>query len=183
LPFKEYNAIIAIFLRHFRRLSYFAHLESSMEHNFEKLCAHILSLSGANDFQHARLEWHLVGIEVSEEFDSCPCGQQIKEHCYIENKFNQNRTYVGNVCINRFLGIDTGNLFDGLKRIAEDDTANANADLIEHAYKLGYIFESEYGFLMKTRLKRKLSEKQIAWKKKINRRIVSSTIVQRRTAK
>lgn len=154
-----------------------------MEHNFERLRAHIMPLSESQNFDHARNEWQLVGVEVSEEFDNCPCGQQIKEHCYIENSVNGNKTYVGNVCINRFLGINTGNLFDGLRRIAADEAANPNADLIEHAYKFGYIFESEYGFLMRTRLKRILTEKQIAWKRKINRRIVNATVVQRRTVK
>lgn len=152
-----------------------------MEHNFERLKAHILPLSRSQDFPEARKEWSLVGVEISDEFDSCPCGQDIKEHCYIENEFTGHRTYVGNVCINRFIGIDTGNLFDGLKRIATDSKANANADLINHAFKLGYIFDSEYNFLMQTRLKRKLSPAQLAWKEKINRRITNKTVVQRRT--
>lgn len=152
-----------------------------MEHNFERLKAHILPLSRSQYFPEARKEWSLVGVEVSDEFDSCPCGQDIKEHCYIENKFTGHKTYVGNICINRFIGIDTGNLFDGLKRIATDSKANANADLINHAFKLGYIFDSEYNFLMETRLKRKLSPAQLAWKEKINRRITNKTVVQRRT--
>ena len=152
-----------------------------MKHNFERLKEHILSLSNSKNFKIARTEWILIGFEVSEEFDNCPCGQEIKEHCYIKNKLNGNTTYVGNVCINRFIGIETGNLFAGLKRIAEDDTANPNKDLICHAYKLGYIYENEYKFLMETRLKRKLSLKQIAWKKKINRRIITKTVVQRRS--
>lgn len=154
-----------------------------MEHNFDRLKSHILPLSEATSFDEARREWNLIGIEVSEEFDNCPCGQKIKEHCQIENRVNGKTTYVGNVCINRFLGINTGNLFDGLKRIAEDDSANANADLIEHAYKFGYIYESEYGFLIRTKLKRKLSDKQIAWKQKINRRIIDATVVRKRSAK
>ncbi|WP_434701108.1 hypothetical protein [Pseudomonas sp. D1-36] len=152
-----------------------------MEHNFERLQAHILPLSMAKTFSVARQEWTLVGIEISEEFDNCPCGQDIKEHCWIQNKLTGHKTYVGNVCINRFLGIDTGTLFDGLKRIAKNSQANANLDLIIHAYKFGYIYESEFTFLMSTRLKRNLSAKQIAWKEKINRRITNSTVVQRRT--
>ncbi|MCK0752889.1 hypothetical protein [Chromohalobacter japonicus] len=153
-----------------------------MEHNRERLAVHILPLSVANDFDIARTEWALIGVEVSEEFDSCPCGQEIKEHCYIRNQINGNTTYVGNVCINRFIGIETGNLFAGLRRIAADDTANANEDLIYHAFKLGYIFDQEYKFLMDTRRKRKLSPKQIAWKQKINRRIINKTVVQRRSS-
>lgn len=152
-----------------------------MEHNFERLKAHILPLSRAQHFDAARGEWELVGVELSEEWDSCPCGKEIKEHCYIQNKLTLHRTHVGNVCINRFMGIETGNLFEGLKRISDNPRANANLDVIEHAQKLGYLFPNEYAFLMQTRLKRKLSPAQIAWKEKINRRITSQTVVRRRS--
>src|SRR3546814_6048242 len=89
----------------------------------------------------------------------------------MRNRRNGNSTYVGNVCINRFIQIDTGNLFEGLKRIAKDVSANANNDLIEHAFRMGYLFgEKEYRFLKQTALKRNLSPAQLAWKQKINRR-------------
>ncbi len=152
-------------------------------HNFENLKAHILPLSISQDFNTARSEWDLVGVEVSEEFDNCPCGKEIKEHCYIRNRLTRHTTYVGNVCINRFMQIETGNLFEGLKRIAKDDTANANHDLIEHAFRMGYLFsEKEYTFLKQTARKRKLSPAQLSWKQKINRRIVSKTVVRRRSS-
>ncbi|HUW52426.1 MAG TPA: hypothetical protein VMV99_03270 [Rhodanobacter sp.] len=153
-------------------------------HNFERLKAHILALSESQTFDVARTEWSLVAVEISEEFDQCPCGQDIKEHCYIRNQLTGNETYVGNVCINRFIQIDTGNLFDGLKRIAKDLTANANNDLIEHAYRMGYLYgEKEYNFLKQTMRKKKLSDPQIAWKAKINRRIVAQTVVRKRTVR
>ncbi len=152
-----------------------------MEHNFERLKAHILPLSVSQNFHAAKQEWTLIGIEVSEEFDHCPCGQQIKEHCYLQNRLNGNTTYVGSVCVNNFVGIETGTVFAGLKRIAADDEASANEDLIEHAYRFGYIYEKEYKFLMETRFKRKLSAAQVSWKKKINRRITNKTVVQRRS--
>lgn len=149
--------------------------------SFERLKEHILSLSESRVFPSAKAEWHLVAIEISEEFDNCPCGQEIKEHCYIRNKLNGNETYVGNVCINNFLEIDTGNLFDGLKRIAKNIDANPNTDLIEHAYRMGYLHdESEYNFLQSIKRKRKLSDKQMRWKRFINKRIVSQTKVQKR---
>jgi len=152
-----------------------------VEHNFERLKAHILPLSKAKDFNTARTEWILVDVEISEELDNCPCGQEIREHCYIENTRTGHKTYVGNVCINRFIGIDTGTLFDGLKRIAKDPTANANEDVIEYAKERGYLYDKEYDFLMDTRLKKKPSEKQKEWKRKINRRIINGIVVQRRT--
>ena len=150
-----------------------------MDSNFELLKEHILSLSESDDFHVAKAEWKLVGIQIKDDFDNCPCGQRIKELCFIQNQLNHGRTYVGNVCVNQFIGIETGNLFDGLKRIALDDKANANLDLINHARSLGYIYESEYEFLLQTRNKRKLSEKQLSWKQKINRRIINQTIVKK----
>ncbi|MFA7335696.1 MAG: hypothetical protein WC028_02840 [Candidatus Obscuribacterales bacterium] len=152
--------------------------------NFERLKEHIISLSDSQIFVTAKSEWHLVAIEISDEFDNCPCGQEIKEHCYIRNKFNSNQTYVGNVCINNFLDIDTGNLFDGLKRIATNIEANPNEDLIEHANRMGYLHgENEYLFLQSIKRKRKLSEKQLRWKRLINKRILSQTKVRKRTVR
>jgi len=148
-----------------------------MSRNFENLKTHILSLSESSNFHVAKNEWKLVDVELHDDWDNCPCGKSIKELCFIENQRNENRTYVGNVCVNQFIGIETGNLFTGLKRIAIDETANANKDLIDHAFRLGYIYENEHKFLMDTRRKRNLSPKQVAWKVKINRRIINKTVV------
>lgn len=152
-------------------------------HNFEKLKAHILPRSVAQDFNAARSEWDLMFVELSEEPDNCPCGQQILEHCYIRNRLTGQETYVGNVCINRFLGIDTGNLFEGLKRIRDDHSANANEAVIEYAHSNGFLFPNEYQFLHSTKLKRRLSGRQLAWKVKINQRIINRTVVPRRRSK
>ena len=148
-----------------------------MSYSQEDLKNHILSLSKATEFSVAKDEWTLSDFEYHEEFHHCPCGQPIKELCHIENSITKKITYVGNVCVKKFMGINTGNLFDGLKRIAKDPTANANEDLIKHAWALGYIHESEYSFLMDTKSKRKLSTGQLSWKKKINWRILHKAIV------
>lgn len=152
-------------------------------HSFERLKEHIVPRSLARVFEVARFEWDLVYVEISDQPDHCPCGQQIFEHCYIRNRLTHSETYVGNVCINRFLGISTGNLFDGLKRIRDDLSANANEAVIDYALKNGFLYENEYKFLQSTKLKRKLSARQIAWKIKINRRILERTVVFRRTIK
>lgn len=152
-------------------------------HNFEKLKEHIISLSESSYFEIAKTEWKLHSVEVSEEMDSCPCGQSIKEHCYIENKRNGKTTYVGNVCINRFMNIDTGTLFDGLKRIKDNRKANANEALISYAQTKGFLHESECKFLVETMNKRKLTDKQLAWKEKINNRILNEIVVKRRTTR
>ena len=151
-------------------------------HNLERLKAHILPLSVSQVFESARSEWDLIFVELSEEPDHCPCGQQILEHCYIRNRLTGQETYVGNVCINRFLKIETGSLFDGLKRIRDDLGANANEAVIEYAQRNGYLFPNEYHFLHDTKRKRKPSGSQLSWKKKINSRILSKTVVRRRSA-
>jgi hypothetical protein len=153
-----------------------------MEHDFARLKAHILPLSRSKSFERARREWQLVAIEISHEFGNCPCGHPIKEHCFIRNRLTGTTAYVGNVCINRFIGIHTTKLFAGVKRIAQDSAANANKDLIIHARNCGYLYDGEYDFLIETCRKRKLSPKQAAWKQKINRRIVNKIVVQQRSA-
>ncbi|MGC0798982.1 hypothetical protein WKH50_03430 [Pantoea agglomerans] len=151
-------------------------------HHFERLKEHILSLSVSDSFAVACNEWELDTIELSEEWDNCPCGQDIKEHCYIRNKINNNTTYVGNQCIKRFMNKNEDSLFDGLKRIKDDLKANANQAVIDYAYKKGFIYdEKEYNFLVSTKNKRKLTPGQIGWKEKVNRRILNGTVVKRRT--
>lgn len=49
-----------------------------MTHNFDNLKDHILPLSNSDDFQSANNEWKLIGVEIQEEWDSCPCGHRIK---------------------------------------------------------------------------------------------------------
>lgn len=151
-------------------------------HNFEKLKKHILDLSSAKEFATACKEWELDSVELSEEWDNCPCGQDIKEHCYIKNIINGNTTYVGNKCIKRFMDRNEDNLFEGLRRIKTDEKANANQAVIDYAFQRGFIHDDkEHKFLVETKNKRKLSEPQLRWKIKINRRILNKTVVHKRT--
>lgn len=148
-----------------------------MEHNFERLKDAILPLSSAADFESARQEWRLIGVAMHDEFTRCPCGQPIKERCMVKNDKTGKTAVVGNVCVGRFMGIETGALFAGLKRIQDNNEANANMDVINHALQLGYIYEKEHAFLLQTMRKRKLSDKQLGWKRKINLRILNQTVV------
>lgn len=155
---------------------------SREDHNFERLKAHIMPLSKATTFELARNEWKVIGAHIEHDWDECPCGQPIKELCFLENKITKHRTYVGNICVNRFMGIETGNLLSGLKKIMKDHASNANTDVIEYAKANGYLFDQEYTFLMETRRKRKLSPKQEQWKIRINQRILQQSIVNKGTS-
>lgn len=154
------------------------------EHNLNRLIAHILPLSLSNDFAVACTEWQLDHIEILDDMDNCPCGQEIKERCYIHNRMTGRYTYVGNVCINRFMGIDTGTLLQGYKRIKNDPDANANLAIIEYAWERGYLTSiREYDFLKDTVRKRKLSPKQAKWKRDANLRIIQCVERQARQPK
>ncbi|KIM10092.1 MAG: hypothetical protein KU37_11975 [Sulfuricurvum sp. PC08-66] len=154
-----------------------------MEHNHEKLKLHILPLSTSTDFGIASKEWKLVGIGLEEDWDECPCGHRIKELCYIENTFNGGKTYVGNVCVNKFMGIDTGNIIAGLQKIIKNNQANTNDDLIVYAKQQNIISEWEYDFLSDTKHKRNLSDKQLEVKQKINIKIINNVLVKKNPKK
>ena len=143
---------------------------SNMSDNAEQLKQHILSLSVSKDYSVAK-KWFLTNIFYDDCGANCPCGQPIKEICYIKNRLNGRETFVGNVCIKKFLGINTGNAFAGLKRIIQDKDARPNEDLILWAKELGYLYPNDYAFLINIRHKRSLSEKQLSWLNTINYRI------------
>lgn len=154
---------------------------------FENLKNHILPLSvEKTNFEAAKTEWELDHVKITEEFGKCPCSHPIKEHCYMINKKNGNSTYVGNVCVRRFMDIDTGNLFSGLAQIKKKNTTKPNIAVIEYARKKGYLYDAddgddnrEYNFLKGIRQKRKLTPKQEHWLQKINRRIIEAIVVRR----
>lgn len=147
--------------------------------NFENLKRHILPLSvNKTDFNEAKKEWKLDYIVVTENFGSCPCSQAIKEHCHLKNKLNKKTTFVGNVCVYRFIEIDARPIFRGLAKVQKSNTAKPNAALIEYAWEQGFLYgRNEYDFLQSIKGKRNLSEKQVNWLSFINRRIVESIVV------
>lgn len=152
--------------------NYFIQLDQMPSRNFENLRNHILPLSvNRNDFDEAKREWVLEHIAVTKDFGNCPCSQQIKEHCYLRNRLNRRTTYVGNVCVYRFIEIDARPIFNGLRRVRDNYHAKPNAALIEDAKNQGYLYgDNEYDFLQKIKRKRNLSEAQEQWLKFINRR-------------
>lgn len=139
--------------------------------------SHIVSLSMAKDFDIAKVEWELSGAVIEKDFHYCPCGQPIKERCFIRNTKTNHVTYVGNVCIGKFLGIEASEIFTGLKKIAKNKSSIPNKKLTEYASKLGFMYEGESKFIAKLRTSKKVSPKQSAWVNKINYRIINQTVV------
>jgi hypothetical protein len=139
-----------------------------------QLIEKIVQLSQSKDWHEARFEWHLETIEDSEDPEECLCGQfPINELCWLRNTKNGNQALVGNVCVHKFMGIDSHKLFDCLRKIQKDDTKALNADLIEYANGKGWINNWEHQFLLTTVSKRSLTDKQVAKRRQINRMIVA----------
>ena len=94
----------------------------------KNLIDHILAHSTANIFEDAIKEWTPVGFYC--DHGKCPCGQPIIQHCIIENHTNQQRTVVGNICVQRFMHINTGTTFTSLQTIMQDISKHPSKDLI-----------------------------------------------------
>lgn len=143
-------------------------------HNFEHLRAEIIARSQAKTWEAALPEWRIDRIFWEQEPETCLCTHHpINEYCFLLNRLNGNEALVGNICVKRFMGMDSGSLFDGIKRIAEDETKALNEAAIDHAKAKGWINEWEYGFCVNTRRKRNLTGKQLQKRIDINRTVLA----------
>lgn len=120
-------------------------------HNFEQLRAHILSLSEAKEWEIAKKEWSLLTIHESDEQETCPCGHfPIREICCIRNHVTKQATEVGNICVKRFLGLNSHRIFAAIKRIRRDSSKSLNPDAIAYFKMKDLLTSWEYGFLQDT---------------------------------
>jgi hypothetical protein len=52
---------------------------------------------------------------------TCICGHfPIIEHCVLQNRLNGNEVVVGNVWVQKFLGLASGTIFEGLRRVMDN---------------------------------------------------------------
>ncbi len=117
----------------------------------------ILEHSVATNINEAIQEWEDTSIRVDQK-SRCICGHDIVENCEITNKLNGHSLIVGNVCINKFLGLDLRPVFAGLKSISSGK--NGNDALYEYSLKRGLIDQWAHDFMANVKRKRKFSTKQ-----------------------
>lgn len=143
-------------------------------HNHAILSSQIIRLSEASDWFDAVGEWELESIYFDEEPATCLCSHHpIIEVCNLRNKKNGNAAEVGNVCVNKFLGIPSKIIFDGLKRVANDRSKALNSAAVGYIRQKGWINDWEHDFLIDTGRRRSLSPKQAAKRAQINHRILT----------
>lgn len=149
-----------------------------MDHNLRNLQNHILPLSTTSNWEAAKLEWVLDYVEVLQfdevpEPETCPCGHfPIVELCWIRNTSNGNLTYVGNVCVKRFMGMPVNAVADGFKRIVEDFSKALNAAATEFSFAQGWITEWERNYCLNTARKRNLTFNQMSKRVQINKQLL-----------
>jgi len=135
-----------------------------------KLIKRILDLSESDNWISAKKEW--VVANIFEEEAECLCGHSIFENCQIENKNNGNSAIVGNVCVNKFLELDSDKLFQGIKKIRKDLNKSTSRNLLDFCLSKKVLTQIEYDFYVFIIKKRKLHESVFSQKRDINSKIV-----------
>ncbi len=142
-------------------------------YNFQVLSKAIVALSEADNWDEAKLEWSLWEIYQVEEPETCLCSHHpIIEICVLKNKKNGFHANVGNVCVDKFLGLDSKKIFDAVKRVQNDISKALNVETIVFFFERNLIGGKDKDFYISTWRKRLLSAKQQQWREDINRRIL-----------
>lgn len=140
-----------------------------------KLTQAIINLSQSTIWDAAKLEWKLHEIYEADEPETCLCGHfPIIEICLIVNTKNSNQVAVGNCCVKKFIGLPSDKIFQAIKRVRKDNEKSLNAEAIEHAYNKGWVNDWEKDFYLDVMRKRKLTEKQLEKKIKINEKLANN---------
>lgn len=160
--------------------------ETCVEHNFVNLKSHVLPLSLSMEWAEAKHEWALDHVEVLDAHEhaepaTCPCGHHpILELCWIRNIKNGNLTFVGNVCVKRFMGMPADTVAEGFKRIMGNTEKALGAAAVEFAHAQGWISDWEKTFCLDTCRKRKLTGRQLAKRVEVNQQLLH--LLRERTA-
>lgn len=150
---------------------------SKMTSNEFKLSQEMIKLSVADDWDNAKLEWELDFILKVETDETCLCTHTpIKELCYMKNVKNNNTAIIGNVCVNKFLGINSDPIFASIRNIFCNRDRGISEYLASYAKDRNLINEWEYNFSISTLSKRakSLSDKQLEKRILINNKLLDA---------
>jgi hypothetical protein len=151
-------------------------------YNFEQLKAEMIARSHDKEWQQAKLEWDLYDVFRVAEEQVCLCGHQpIFQICTLHNHLTQKKAEVGNVCVERFLGMRSRRIFSALKRIRGDLKRSLNKEAIEMFQKLKVIaYADAEEYLSFYRKRKHVTPEQLALKQEINEAVLG--YVDRRAA-
>jgi len=146
-----------------------------MEGNKEKLIREIVSLSLSTNWVEAKKEWSLDTVYFSTTVQHCLCGHPIKECCVLTNFKNKQTAIVGNVCVNKFMEIESDKIFKSIKKIQKDIDKSLNLETIKYAHQKNWINDWEKDFYLDISLKKNLTEKQSSKRLQVNKKVITNT--------
>lgn len=152
-------------------------MSPKMTSNEFKLSQEMIKLSVADKWSDAKLEWKLDFILKIEDEETCLCSHTpIKELCYMKNIKNNNTAIIGNVCVTKFIGIDSERIFLSIRNIYINRDKAINEDLALYAKDKNLINEWEYNFSISTLSKRarSLTDKQLEKRIIINNKLIDA---------
>lgn len=114
----------------------------------------IISMSDSDHWSEAKKEWDVSSV-ILQHGNTCLCGKHpIREVITMSNRQNGNSAKVGNCCVKKFFDNDWTSSFRALGK------GKINVQIIEHAFKKGYINNWEKVFALDVWRKKTLSGKQ-----------------------
>jgi len=140
---------------------------------FKHLRAEILSQSFSPEWDTAVQEWELIEVFINYQTQTCLCTHKpIKEICVLSHRQHRGRVEIGNCCVNRFLGIPSGTIFDAIKRVMDDNTKPLNEAAVTFFAERGVVSTWEHSFYLNTFRKRSLTQKQADVRLRINHKVL-----------
>lgn len=149
----------------------------------DHLQTEIMALSISGVWEMAVLEWELVGVFINDQTQTCLCTHKpIKEVCILSHRQHKGQVEVGNCCVNRFLGIPSGTIFDAIKRVMDDETKLLNEAAVRFFAEWGVVSAWERTFYLDTFRRRLLTDKQADVRLRINQKVLRHLSARRRAS-
>lgn len=145
-------------------------------YNFVQLKQEIFARSLEKvDWTLCKNEWRVNDIYRVSEQQTCLCGHHpIFQICELKNEVTRTIADVGNVCVQKFIGLRSKRLFAALARVQSDPARSLNKEAIElytHLRVIGAQEAEEY--LSFYRKRKNVTEEQKQFKIAINQKIVA----------
>ena len=139
-----------------------------MANNDKLLKERVVELSEATNWNLANTEWVLYDL-YKEENGTCLCSKYpITKQCILVNHFNNNKITVGSSCVNKFFNINTEKYFKNIMEVEQDETVYMMPEILELLHKKKLINGWQLDFYLDIMKYKRLSEKQLIHKKKID---------------
>ncbi len=144
-------------------------------YNFEQLKAAMIERSREKDWQQAKLEWDLWDVYRVGEEQECLCGHHpIFQICTLKNQLTRKTAEVGNVCVEKFLGMRSKRIFSALRRIRADPARSLNKESVEMFMRLEIISAQDAEeYLSFYRRRKNVTDAQRALKHRVNHNVVA----------